>query len=90
MLAHVVSLMSDPYAQLRASSTRSCRSWAATARPGWGSARWPSDLLGVVTVVSLARHRVGPRLFRAVHYATYLPWPVALAQPGHRHGRRPG
>jgi sulfoxide reductase heme-binding subunit YedZ len=37
------------------------------------------DLLGVVTVVSLLRNKVGPRVFRAVHWATYALWPVALA-----------
>ena len=29
-------------------------------------------------MVSLLRHRVGPRVFKAVHWLTYLLWPVAL------------
>jgi sulfoxide reductase heme-binding subunit YedZ len=32
----------------------------------------------VVTVVSLLRDKVGPRVFTAVHRLTYLLWPVAL------------
>ena len=36
------------------------------------------DLLLVVTVVSLLRERLGPRVFRTVHWATYVLWPVAL------------
>jgi len=37
------------------------------------------DLLGVITIVSLLRAKVGPRVFTAVHWATYALWPVALA-----------
>ncbi len=33
----------------------------------------------MVTVVSLLRERVGPRVFRTVHWATYALWPVAMA-----------
>ena len=48
-------------------------------RPLWlGLGTLALDLLGVVTVVSLLRHRVGPRVFRTVHWATYALWPVAL------------
>ncbi len=32
----------------------------------------------MITVVSLLRARVGPRVFRAVHWLTYALWPVAL------------
>jgi hypothetical protein len=37
------------------------------------------DLLAVVIVTSLLRHRLGVRAFRAVHWATYALWPVAMA-----------
>ena len=30
-------------------------------------------------MVSLLRHRVGPRVFKAVHWATYALWPIAFA-----------
>ncbi|MEZ5097339.1 MAG: ferric reductase-like transmembrane domain-containing protein [Nocardioides sp.] len=77
VLAHVVSLMFDPYAQLRV--VDAVLPFLGSYRPTWlGLGTLAFDLLGVVTVVSLLRHRVGPRLFRAVHYATYLLWPVAL------------
>ena len=35
------------------------------------------DLLLLVTLVSVFRGQVGPRLFRAVHWATYALWPLA-------------
>ena len=48
-------------------------------RPLWlGLGTVAVDLLVVITVVSLLRHRVGPRIFRAVHWLTYALWPVAL------------
>jgi methionine sulfoxide reductase heme-binding subunit len=38
-----------------------------------------SDLMIVLAVSSLIRQRIGPRLWRAVHWAGYLCWPVAIA-----------
>ena len=32
----------------------------------------------MVTVVSLLRQRVGPKVFKTVHWATYALWPTAL------------
>ena len=37
------------------------------------------DLLAVVILTSLLRQRLGLRIFRAVHWTTYLLWPIALA-----------
>ena len=48
-------------------------------RPFWlGLGTLAVDLLAVITVVSLLRNTVGPRVFRAVHWLTYALWPVAL------------
>jgi methionine sulfoxide reductase heme-binding subunit len=38
-----------------------------------------SDVLVVLTVTSLLRPRIRPGVWRAVHWAGYLCWPVALA-----------
>ena len=59
-------------------STSCSRSSAPTSRSGSAWARSRSTCSGVVTVVSLLRHRVGPRVFKTVHWATYVLWPVAL------------
>jgi len=51
----------------------------AAYRPLWlGLGTLAVDVLAIVTVVSLLRHRVGPKTFRAVHWATYALWPMAL------------
>jgi predicted ferric reductase len=38
-----------------------------------------SDLFAALTVTSLLRLRIRPRLWRTVHWAGYLCWPIALA-----------
>lgn len=74
---HVVSLLFDPYAQLRLVDT--FFPFLGNYRGFWlGLGTLAIDLLAVVTVVSLLRDRVGPTVFRAVHWATYALWPVAL------------
>jgi sulfoxide reductase heme-binding subunit YedZ len=74
---HVVSLLFDPYAQLEMVDL--VVPFAGTYRPLWlGLGTLAIDLLAVITVVSLLRHLVGPRVFRTVHWLTYALWPVAL------------
>jgi predicted ferric reductase len=74
---HVVSLLFDPYAQLEVVDL--VVPFAGTYRPLWlGLGTLAIDLLAVITVVSLLRHLVGPRVFRTVHWLTYALWPVAL------------
>ncbi|MFI7588818.1 ferric reductase-like transmembrane domain-containing protein [Spongisporangium articulatum] len=73
---HVGTLMIDPYAQLRWFDA--VVPFAGQFKPLWqGLGTLAVDLLVVITVVSLLRHRLGPRVFRAVHWATYGLWPVA-------------
>ncbi len=74
---HIGSLLFDPYAQLRLVDL--VVPFGGAYRPLWlGLGTTALDLLLAVTVTSLLRHRVGPRSFRAVHWATYALWPVAL------------
>jgi methionine sulfoxide reductase heme-binding subunit len=74
---HVGSLLLDPFAQLKVADL--VFPFVASYRPLWvGLGTLALDLLGVVTVVSLLRHRVGPKVFKAVHWATYALWPTAL------------
>jgi sulfoxide reductase heme-binding subunit YedZ len=49
-----------------------------------------SDLILIVALTSLLRQRIGHRLWRAVHWAAYLCWPVAIAHglgAGTDHGK---
>lgn len=48
--------------------------------PGWvGLGAMAIDLLAAVTVTSLLRTHLPARLWRAVHWAAYLSWPLAVA-----------
>lgn len=77
MVLHVGSLVLDPYAQLHVVDL--LFPFLATYRPAWvGLGTLALDLLVVVTLASLLRARIGPRAFRAVHWATYALWPAAL------------
>lgn len=74
---HLTSLLFDPFAQLHLVDL--ALPFLASYRPFWlGLGTLAVDTLAVVTVVSLLRARVGPRVFRVVHWATYALWPVAL------------
>ncbi len=74
---HLFSLFFDPYAQLRLVDM--VLPFAGSYRPLWlGLGTVAVDLLVVITAVSLLRNQVGPRVFRAVHWLTYVLWPVAL------------
>ncbi len=75
---HVGSLFFDPYAQLRLVDV--VFPFLGAYRPIWlGLGTLAVDLLLVITVVSLLRDKVGPKVFRTVHWATYVLWPVAMA-----------
>src|SRR6478609_5034399 len=77
VVAHVGTLYLDPYAQLRV--VDAVFPFLGAYKPLWlGLGTLALDLLAVITVVSLLRQRVGPRVFKAVHWATYALWPVAL------------
>jgi methionine sulfoxide reductase heme-binding subunit len=75
---HVASLLLDTEAELRL---------VDTVIPFVGSYRWfwlglgalAVDLLVALVVTALLRRVIGPRAFRAVHWAAYAMWPVAMA-----------
>ncbi len=77
VVAHVVSLLLDPYAQVKLIDL--VFPFLASYRPLWlGLGTLAVDLLIAVTAASLLRQRLGPRVFRTVHWATYVLWPMAL------------
>ncbi|GIM91750.1 ferric reductase-like transmembrane domain-containing protein [Paractinoplanes toevensis] len=74
---HVISLLFDPYAQLRLFDI--VLPFAGNYRPVWqGLGTLAFDLLVAIIVTSLLRHRLGARTWRVVHWLAYLCWPVAL------------
>ena len=75
---HLTSLFFDPYAQLKLVDLLVPFAGHLPTASTWVSGTVAVDLLLVITVVSLLRNAVGPRVFRAVHWLTYALWPVAL------------
>ena len=68
----------DPYAQIDLLDV--VLPFRSQYAPFWiGLGTLALDLLVVLVVTALLRHRMSPRVFRAVHLATYALWPVAFA-----------
>jgi sulfoxide reductase heme-binding subunit YedZ len=77
LVVHVVSLLFDPYAQLRIVDL--IVPFLGAYRPFWlGLGTTALDLVAAIVVTSLLRRRLGARAWRAVHWLAYLCWPVAL------------
>ncbi|AGB26807.1 putative ferric reductase (plasmid) [Mycobacterium sp. JS623] len=78
VVLHIVLLFLDPYAQLRLLDL--VVPFLGAYRPLWlGLGTLAFDLLAVVIVTSLLRHRLGVRAFHTVHWATYALWPIAIS-----------
>jgi len=78
IVIHMLSLLADSYAQLTLVDL--VFPFLGAHRPFWlGLGTLAVDLLLAVVVTSLLRRYVGQRVFRVVHWSTYLMWPIALA-----------
>ena len=74
---HVVTVVSDSYVDVR--WTDAIVPFLGTYRPLWlGLGTVALDLMVVLTITSLLRHRIGVGLWRALHWTAYLFWPVSL------------
>ncbi|MFN8082666.1 MAG: ferric reductase-like transmembrane domain-containing protein [Dermatophilaceae bacterium] len=77
LVAHILSLVLDQEAQL---------SWVDTVVPflnarnplWWGLGTLSLDILLVVVVTSLLKKRISHRVWRGIHWFSYLAWPVAV------------
>ncbi|MGY4712843.1 ferric reductase-like transmembrane domain-containing protein [Mycolicibacterium sp. CBM1] len=75
---HVGLLFLDPYAKLTLIDI--VVPFLGAYRPLWqGLGTVAVDVLIVVVVTGLLRRRLGPRVFRVVHWATYALWPISMA-----------
>jgi sulfoxide reductase heme-binding subunit YedZ len=75
---HMGLLFLDPYAKLRLIDF--VVPFLGAYRPVWqGLGTVAFDVLIVVIISSLLRRRLGLKIFRAVHWTTYLLWPIAMA-----------
>lgn len=70
---HVITLLLDPLAQLTVVDV------VLPVGGVWlGLGTVAFDLLIALVITSLLRHRIGLRGWKAVHWAAYVAWPVAL------------
>jgi methionine sulfoxide reductase heme-binding subunit len=77
LLVHIVTTLLDTYVNV---------GWLAFVVPGTSHYRTPwvalgtigFDLLLLVSLTSLARLRMPGRLWRTVHWSTYVAWPITL------------
>jgi hypothetical protein len=77
LAAHVLTALLDPFAHLRVLDA--VVPLASRYRPLWlGFGALALDLLVAVVVTSVLRARLGLRAWRAVHWAAYGCWPVAV------------
>jgi sulfoxide reductase heme-binding subunit YedZ len=77
LAAHVATALLDPFAHLRLLDA--VVPLASRYRPLWlGFGALAFDLLIALVVTSALRARLGLRAWRAVHWAAYLCWPVAV------------
>jgi sulfoxide reductase heme-binding subunit YedZ len=77
LIGHIVSLLFDPYAQLRLLDV--VLPFAGRYQPLWqGLGTLAFDLTLAIVATSLLRRRIGARVWRVVHWFAYLCWPVAL------------
>ena len=77
VVVHVVSLLLDPFAQLKLVDF--FVPFLGAYRPFWlGLGTIAFDLLIVVTITALLRNRIGPKVFKAMHWLVYAMWPVSV------------
>ena len=75
---HAATAIIDPYAGIR--WVDAVVPFASTYQPFWtGLGAAAADLLLALVATSLVRLRLPWRLWRGLHYAAYVLWPVALA-----------
>jgi methionine sulfoxide reductase heme-binding subunit len=77
LVIHIATAVLDSFAPIRLADA--IIPFAGSYRPLWlGLGAAGFDLLVAVMITSLLRARLGYRTWRAVHWLSYLAWPVAL------------
>jgi sulfoxide reductase heme-binding subunit YedZ len=75
---HVTTAVVDPYAGVALADL--FLPFTAASQPLWvGLGALALDLVLALILTGLARRRIGQPAFRAVHWAAYAAWPLALA-----------
>lgn len=78
LAVHVVTAVADPYAAVAIAAV--VVPFVAGKSAFWvGLGAVSLDLVGALIVTSLVRRHLSLRVWRAVHWAAYLTWPLAIA-----------
>lgn len=74
---HVIAVILDDFVTITVAD--SVIPFVSAYRPIWlGMGTLSSDLLIALVVTSLIRHRLGYETWRAIHWTSYLCWPLAV------------
>jgi methionine sulfoxide reductase heme-binding subunit len=77
LAVHIATSVLDPFAGIR--WTDAVIPFAGAYRTAWlGLGVLAAEALVAVAVTSVARHRLGPRTWRLVHWIAYASWPLAV------------
>ncbi|HYM67649.1 MAG TPA: ferric reductase-like transmembrane domain-containing protein, partial [Patescibacteria group bacterium] len=77
LVAHIVTTILDPFAQITVRDA--IIPVGAVYRPVWlGLGVVAMEIMAALIVTSLLRERVGLRLWRLIHWVSYLSWPLAV------------
>ena len=77
LAAHIVTTVLDPFAHISVRDV--IIPVGAAYRPVWlGYGVVATDILIAVIATSLLRERIGPRMWRWLHWAAYASWPLAV------------
>jgi len=78
LAVHVITAIADPYVSI--GIVAAVIPFTSTYETFWlGLGAVSLDLIAALIVTSLVRGRIGRRTWRAVHWAAYAAWPVAVA-----------
>ncbi|HEY7966919.1 MAG TPA: ferric reductase-like transmembrane domain-containing protein [Solirubrobacteraceae bacterium] len=77
LAVHIVTSILDPFAGIKLLDA--IIPFAGAYRPLWlGLGAFASDLLIAIAITSVVRRRLGYPVWKAVHWLSYLCWPVAV------------
>ena len=77
VLAHIVTTLLDPFAHITIRDV--VVPFGAQYRPVWlGLGVGAFEVMVAVVATSLLRDRIGPRVWRLIHWAAYASWPLAV------------
>jgi len=77
LATHIVTTVLDPFAHI--SARDAIIPFGAAYRPVWlGLGVAAMEVMVAVAATSLLRSRVGPRVWRLVHWAAYISWPLGM------------